>query len=75
MVADVTGAARRLLERRPRRRRDPLTPKRSDKQRFTRGDRLSERQMAEIAQQHRAEAERDRAPFPRRHIGADGVPR
>jgi hypothetical protein len=75
MVADVTGAVARLLRGHPRRRRDPLTPKRSDRQKFVRAVDLTERQMQEIAQQHRAEAERDRAPFPRRHIGADGVPR
>jgi hypothetical protein len=75
MVADVTGAVARLLRGRPRRRRDPLTPRRSDRQKFTRGDRLTERQMSEIAAQHRFERERDRAPFPARHIGPDGVPR
>jgi hypothetical protein len=79
MIPSMIEAVGRALRQRAThavvRRRDPLTPRRSDRQRFTPGDQLTERQMAEIAQQHRLEAERDRAPFPARHIGADGVPR
>jgi hypothetical protein len=79
MVASMLEAVGRALRERAThavaRRRDPLAPRRSDRQKFIRGDRLTERQVAEIDAQHRAEAERDRAPFPARHIGADGVPR
>jgi hypothetical protein len=75
MVASMTEAVAKLLRGYRAPRRDPLTPRRSDRQRFIRGDRLTERQAAEIDAQHRAEAERDRARLPARPIGADGVPR
>jgi hypothetical protein len=87
MVPSMLETVQRLLRQRGHvvARRDPLAPKRTDKQRFVRGDRLSPQQATEIELQNRAAAARPpagnpdpfRAPFPTTPLqpNADGVRR
>jgi hypothetical protein len=86
-LASMTQAVAKLMRQRGRHvhARDPLAPKRTDRQRFVRGDQLSPAQTTEIELQNQAAATLPRGsnpdpfgcPFPTTPLqpDADGVRR